>query len=81
MYCHAEKHSILLCLHGTVGLHGDQASTASPRSQVHVSTEQCSTDNSANNSCTYEEHPNHLVIVNTNPDFGNSLSALVNEDT
>ena len=59
----------------TVAPQDDSTSTA------QVTTEQCSRDDSASNSCTYEEHPNHLVIINTDPDFGNSLSALVNEDT
>ncbi len=32
-------------------------------------------------SCAYEDHPNHVVIINTQPQFGQSLSTLANIDS
>ncbi|XP_064406314.1 uncharacterized protein LOC135351274 isoform X2 [Halichondria panicea] len=37
--------------------------------------------NAPEKSCAYEDHPNHVVIINTQPQFGQSLSTLANIDS
>ena len=65
--------TLILCCIVTADEGGDKQSTSEPATGEKTASTQPSS------STVYFDHPDHFVVVDTQPNFGNSLTNMCNE--